>query len=196
MTDKEIIKIIRSDDRVAINNALRVLYRANFGMVKTLVLKTHGRQEDAADTFQSAMLIVYEQVKSGQFLGNSSLKTYLYAISRNLWFKTLKQRSSEVNIDDFEELLSSISVVEVENLVIAYEKKLTFSDLLEQLGEGCKKVLKDFYYRGLTLEEVARRNDLKNDATAKNKKYRCMARLMTLIKAKNISMQDLEIEDN
>ncbi len=196
MTDQKIIEVIQSGNRANVNKALRDLYKYNFESVKALVLKTRGNAEDASDVFQNAMLVVYQHVKSKKFLGNSSLKTYIYAVSRNMWFKTLKDRSMELSSESFIDELSTVSYQEIEDFVITYEKKLTFSHLLEQLGESCKAVLSDFYYKGLTLQEIASKHELANDATAKNKKYRCMIKLMALIKNQGIKMQDIDVDTN
>ncbi len=195
LTDQEIITTIQSGDRVAINNALKVIYIANYESVKSLVFKSKGNAEDAADVFQQAIMVLYDHIRKGKFLGKSKLSTYLYAISRNIWYKTLKQENKTFDLSLFDIHMSTIATDEIENLVIVYEKKLTLSDLLEQLGESCKDILSDFYYSGMSLKEIAEKFDLANEATAKNKKYRCMVKLMQLVSDLNIEMQDVFIED-
>ena len=194
LTDQELIKSIRSKDRKVVNDALKVLYKANFKTVEAFILQSKGDSTDASDVFQNAVLIVYEHVRSGKFLENSSLKTYLYAVSRNLWFKTLKQRSREVNIDSFPNILEEVKQQDLELSIADHHKKLTLLELLEQLGESCQELLVDFYFKNASSEDLAKKFGLANGMTAKNKKYRCMVKLMTLVKNQRIKMEDLDLE--
>src|SRR5688572_14456811 len=92
--------------------AFRKLYTLHYAMVRYLVLNNSGREEDARDIFQETMVVLYEQAREGKLPENSSLKTWIYAISRNKWLKQLEKNSRHKKFTDFEEFDQNISAEE------------------------------------------------------------------------------------
>ena len=48
--------------------AIETIYRENFGMIQSYILKNNGIQEDARDIFQEAMIVLYEKAKVDSFV--------------------------------------------------------------------------------------------------------------------------------
>ena len=192
MLDNQILEGIVSGDRSRINGVFRYLYKVHYQGILKLVTSNKGTESDATDTFQNALLILYDQIKGNRFKGKSSVKTYLFAICRNLWLKELSKKHHENSsleqlpnlVDDSPDLGSQINFS---------SKRITLSYLLEQLDDSCQEVLTDFYYRGMSIRDIAAKYALTNEDSAKNKKYRCMKKLMDLVKSKNIDMNDISM---
>lgn len=192
MLDKEVVAGIVSGDRSSINNVFRYLYNAHYLAIVKFVVANKGTESDAADNFQQSLLVLFDQIKTGRFKGKSSIKTYLYAINRNLWLKELLKKNHEnSSLEQLPDMVADSG--NFEEAINFSTKKLTLSYLLEQLGDGCKQVLTDFYYRGLSIKEIADNFSLSNEDSAKNKKYRCMKKLMDLVRDKNIDMNDISL---
>src|SRR5688572_1200580 len=72
------------------NAAIELLYKSCFPAVDFYVRKNKGTAEDARDIFQEAVVILLNKIRLPGFELTASLKTYLYAISKNLWLKQLR----------------------------------------------------------------------------------------------------------
>jgi len=87
MTDQEIIHQLKKGNEAC----LKQLYQ-HLGMIKGLVLKNNGNEEDALDIFQEAVIVFYKNVMSGGFELKGKISSYLYEVSRRLWLNQLNRR--------------------------------------------------------------------------------------------------------
>lgn len=184
-TDEEnIILEIRAGNEFV----LKRIYKDNYPTIRKLVISNSGDEEDAKDLYQEAFLAFYQKVKEDEFELKSSIRTYLYAVSRNLWLKRLKLFSSreQINIKDEDQYFEEESVIE-ENDGRDREISLV-QQSLERMGEPCKTILKDFFYHKKSMEEIAQKMNYTNAANAKNQKYKCFNRLkkMFLVESRKI----------
>ena len=172
--DDEIVAGIQK----GVSGAMESLYKIHFPMVLRLVLNNGGDMDDAKDVFQEAVIILYDKINAGSFELNSKLKTYLYSVSRNLWFKKLTKQGVYSNIDDFEDKFP------IEDDVDAHkerDKQFTLMEsALEQLGEPCQTIIKDFYIHNRSMQDICEKFGYTNTDNAKNQKYKCLQRLKKL----------------
>ncbi len=170
--DNELIIQIRKGN----TSAFRQVYSKYFNMVRYLVIKNSGTEEDASDIFQETVTVLYEKTMEGLEL-NCTIKTWLYAVARNLWFKQLRSKKGEkVDFTDFEERIEDATfIVEEESPT---ERQLTILEHgLSQLGERCKRLLMKFYYFKRKMSDIANDMGYRNEAHAKSQKYKCMQQL-------------------
>lgn len=174
-TDREVILGILNNSEEALDK----LYKAYFAMVLQLILNNNGDEDDAKDVYQEAIIVLYDKVKNGDFVLTSKLKTFLYSVSRRIWLKRLAQKSRKVGkITDYEAFL------EVEDVVEDFEEKEKHFDQmhasLENLGEPCKTIIRDFYMIGLSMNDICEKFGYTNADNAKTQKYKCLQRLKKL----------------
>ncbi|MGD1844386.1 MAG: RNA polymerase sigma factor [Salibacteraceae bacterium] len=158
------------------DEAFAQLYRAYFGMIHHLVINNSGSEADAQDIFQDAVVVLYEKARDPEFVLSAALKTYLYSICRNLWLKRLRNRQKKEKVKwiDYEPRME----VDVEPEPDMTERQQSIlNTCLEKLGDPCKTLLVEFYYHKTRMEEIARKLNYANAATAKNQKYKCLQRL-------------------
>jgi DNA-directed RNA polymerase specialized sigma subunit len=62
------------------------------------------------------------------------------------------------------------------------ERKKQLRDLVNGLGEACRKVLLLFYYENMTMKEILYHLPYENEQVVRNKKYKCLQQLAGLIK--------------
>lgn len=156
------------------SKAFRQAHIAYFAMVRYFVLNNSGREEDAHDVFQDALVILYEQLRAGKFEQRSSLKTWLYAVCRNRWLKQLEKRGRMVSITDFEPVEPVTLPNENEHRTDAHRQ---LKDALNRMGGPCRKLLLLYYYFRKTMEEIAAEMNYSGADSAKNQKYKCLQRL-------------------
>ncbi len=176
--DSEIIDIIQRGERNAVNGVLKQLYMEYYPLVEKLILNNSGNRTSAADIFQESLIVFYNRVKEGKFNGASGIKTYIYAIARNLWLIELR-RNKKVHLN-FEGVLENYKNLEV-NKEELNRKKIRL--VLDKLNASCKEVLLDFYFGGLDMGEIRLKYGLGSEQAAKNKKYRCLQNLIKMVKS-------------
>ena len=62
------------------------------------------------------------------------------------------------------------------------ERKKQLRDLVDGLGESCRKILLLFYYENMTMREILYHLPYENEQVVRNKKYKCLQQLTGLIK--------------
>lgn len=172
-SDEDIIRGILNDD----DDALKILYKDNFDMITTMVIKNNGSYQEAKDIYQDAIIIFYEKVKNPEFLLICKIKTYLYSISKKLWLNELKLKNIEY-IDFIEN--NEIDVADNPDFDAEVEQEKRFRHLqtsLEKLGLPCRKIIESFYFHKSSMSEIAEKMGYQNAETVKNLKYKCLQRL-------------------
>ena len=179
VSDEMMVEGIRNGDR----NALRALYEKHWPMVLHLITTNSGNEDEAKDVYQEAVIVLYENIRNGDFELVAKLKTYLYAVSRRLWLKQLRTKGRFVGeVKDhqhFEVWEPQLDGDEKRN----YQQKVV-ADCMADLGQPCQSILTDFFYGGYTMEEIADKMGYTNAANAKNQKYKCFQRLKKAVLAR------------
>jgi RNA polymerase sigma factor (sigma-70 family) len=163
-----------------ISGTVKQLYDHYFEGIIAQVCVNGGSREDGADIFQEAVLILIEKVQNGQFRGESSIKTFLSAIARNLWLHELRTRNRRAKRE-------VIYMNADEKLELPVEKSIyreCDNDLLElfgQIGDTCKKILSGFYYEDKSMKELLGQFNYQNEQVLRNKKSGCMKKLKELL---------------
>ncbi|GMQ25502.1 hypothetical protein Aoki45_21840 [Algoriphagus sp. oki45] len=176
LSQQELISGIRENDR----RIMTLLYQDIFPKVRSYLLQNNGDEDQAKDIFQEAFLVVWQQVKSGDFQPQNStaLQGFLYQISKNKWLDFL--RSSRFKK---EQSLSGFPIERSDKQETGdQEEQLTLMEkAFSQLGENCQELLRKFYFEKISLPELAQ-NFGWTAQTAKNNKYRCMETLRKIMK--------------
>ena len=72
------------------------------------------------------------------------------------------------------------------------EGKQAVLNVVERLGETCKKILLLFYYENLPMKDIVNATDFENDQVVRNKKYKCLKQLEQMLEANPILKQTLK----
>ncbi|PZV81552.1 RNA polymerase sigma factor (sigma-70 family) [Algoriphagus aquaeductus] len=181
LNDQEILDQIKSKSNP--NQAISQLYSQHYGMLEHLILTNSGQAEDAADIIQEAMLVVVKMIRNEKFRGESSLKSFLYSICKNLWINELRKRkSNQYRNEQYENEKSQIDLSVVEE--IQQMENLRFvMNLFETLGEKCKQVLTLFYFEELSMRDICEKLAFSSEQVLRNKKYKCLQSLIQQVQS-------------
>ncbi len=166
--------------------ALQRFYTANYPKIEALILSNNGTKDHAKDTYQDAFITVWTHVKNDTFIpqNESALEGYLYQIAKNKWMDVLRSsqfKKTNVIQNDLaleSKLDESQDEQQQEDL---FKQKLTQTmNAFHVLGEPCKSLLKTFYFEKKSLRDIAETLQIE-EATARNKKYRCMEKLREMV---------------
>ena len=132
---------------------------------------------EAKDIFQESILIIYEQLKSEKFKGESSIDTNFYTVCKRIWIRQLHKKDKQEQVaKGFQE--ESLMVAEDDS----FYSHINLSSMLMKISDTCRAVLTDFYFYNQTMNEIREKYKLGSLGAAKNKKYRCMQQLMAYAK--------------
>jgi len=174
--DESILQGIRLSE----DDALSHLYTVCYPIIRNLVLKNSGTEEDIDDILQEGIIVFYEKVKSGNFTITCSITTFIYSVCRNIWLKNLKKKSLNITFTKTHESIDfTDDTLDEENILNKKQKILL--EALTELGDPCKSVLTYFYYEQFSMEMIAEKFSYTNADTAKTQKYKCLKRLKSMM---------------
>ena len=182
--EDEYIKAIKTGD----SKGLRQIYELFLPRIRKLITSNGGKEADAQDVFQSAILTIYEKTQSGDFKLTSKFYTLLYGICRNLWGNRLQKKSfKEVT------LLEDVKYTSEENIEFDIEKteeQELFWTSFQKLGKDCQKLLRLFFDKE-KMEKIAKMMGYGSVSYAKKRKFQCKEKLVELVK-KDIRYKELK----
>ncbi|HMQ80459.1 MAG TPA: RNA polymerase sigma factor [Ignavibacteria bacterium] len=150
------------------NKALSLIYDTYYPSIERMVINNSGSRDDAQDIFQDSMITLVEKVKDPCFELTSSVNTYLYSISKNLWLKKLRSRKPDIYISDDE--LKNIKADDGE----LDAEQSPVASWLEKISTHCKSLIQKMFYENSTLDKIIAAFGYKNKHTAVNQKYKCL----------------------
>ena len=168
-SDQETFLGLKSKD----NYAYEILYKFYYPSVKNFILKNNGNEDDAKDIFQETIIVLLEKVPKDDFNLTSSLKTFIFAISSNLWLKRLrdcnKMVKSEVGI--YEKYLIDYEEAE-EEMHQSNSNKVV--NLFKVVTNKCIVLLKAIFYDDKDIDSITKDFGYTNKHNAQNQKYKCL----------------------
>ena len=179
-TEQQLLAALAQGER----EATEQIYRQNYRIINGWLLKNGGSATDADDLFQEAMVVLFSKSQSEEFRLTCSVGTYLFAISKHLWYKKLQRKSKDPIAlldntgNDDEENDSGIAYEE--DIDAHEEREAHYNQLdeaLEQIGEPCRSILKAYYHQDKSMQEIAADFGYTNTDNAKTQKYKCLTRL-------------------
>lgn len=180
-SEHEILSAIRSKEGV--NSALKYLYDAYYRYLERYVLQNSGNKEDAADTIQEAFLVFIRLIEENKFRQESSIKSFLYSITRNLWITELRKRKSMAMRNELYENDKKEEVADISHAIIKNESHKIIMGLFAEIGQKCKNILYRFYYEELPMKEIMVLEGLSNEQVLRNKKHKCLKGLIEIIQS-------------
>lgn len=170
--DQDILQQLSISDSATIEK----LYKQHYKTLSSWIIKNGGDEEDAADICQESMIVLYEKSKDKTFSLTCKATTYLFAISKHLWYKKANSNKAHTFLGEEDDVAEDYQG----DLKAHHERELHYEQLdhaLQQIGEPCSKLLKLYYYGNKSMQEIAAELNYTNADNAKTQKYKCLARL-------------------
>ena len=175
LTDQQILEFLKGDSSAQQEKAFRAMYKQFFQSVETLVRTNNGTKQDAEDIFQDALVAVFNNIREDQFTLQSTLKTYVFSISRYIWLNKLRRHGRETDLNSEHE---QIEIPENQmKALVKGERSEIIANLVAKMCEECRQLLLYFYYDRLRMKRIAELMNFSSEQVTKNKKSRCMKKL-------------------
>ena len=179
-TDVQLIAAISAG--TDLNRAIQFIYRQHAEAISSFIRHYGGSEQDADDIFQEAVVAFIDIVRKGKFRMESNIRTFLASIAKHCWFNELKKRDRADQRNRKFELGRDQNEPDVAEYIGLLERKKQLRDIVDSLGEACRKILLLFYYENLSMKEIAGHLPYENEQVVRNKKYKCLQQLTGLIK--------------
>ncbi|NEN24459.1 sigma-70 family RNA polymerase sigma factor [Cryomorpha ignava] len=171
--DHELTEGFIQNDR----KCMEQIYAQNYKSVEMYILQNSGKEADAKDIYQEAIVAAWINVKEGKFelQGGKTIGGYIFQIAKFKWLDKLKSKAHKATVrlvhENQPEETADNDYNEEEDSRMQY-----LTELYKNLDEKCKAILNRFYYQKMSLEEIG--SELDHDpGTVKTLKYRCMKKL-------------------
>jgi RNA polymerase sigma factor (sigma-70 family) len=179
-SEKDILASIREGDSKVMEK-LYSTFRDEF--VNWSRGKFNITEDEAADHYQESITLFFEKVLNGSIERiESSIKTYLFGIGKN---RVRQQFDVSSRLERHGEGLSEHYrfLAEDEDASAIYEvAKQQSESIFKSLGEGCKEILRLFYYEKKSMSEIATLLGHKNEGVSRTTKKRCLEKAKTQMK--------------
>lgn len=168
LSDNTLLDKLKNED----NASFDVLYTCYFPSIATHITHNFGSTEDAEDIFQESIIVLLQKVRQTDFVLTSSLKTYLFAIARNLWLKRLRDNKL-ITVDNFEKYhdQSETFAFELQTEPTKEEKIVSW---MTKITENCQRILKAIFFYKESMGSLMQKMGWKNKHTAANQQYKCI----------------------
>lgn len=146
------------------------------------------------DLYQETFLAVYENLRAGKVRENTSWQSYIIGIGIKRAFKLLRHKTETIYEYDNNDADGQLQISRVVEKILSerVEEESVYNNIEAQglLGEElnftpepCNKIIRLFYYDGMSMEDIATAVNFRNATTAKSKKSQCMKSLTERVKA-------------
>ena len=139
------------------NEVLVKLYKDYRKEFLSWAYKSFSADEDSAsDCFQDAMIVLYRNVQERKLTElQSSIKTYLFSVGKNLLLRNFKSESRMIPLNETAYRDVTFEETEYRELYSGNMLENKIADIVETLRDPCKSILRFFYFRGFSMEEIA-----------------------------------------
>lgn len=157
------------------NASFELVYKYYFPLIASYVKQNSGNTEEAEDLFQEAIVVLLHKVRQPEFILTSSLKTFLFAIAKNLWLKKLRDvKLVAVEEIEFYQKDSDSFFVEIKTEKTQDEM---VSSWLGKITKRCQYILNAIFFYNVPMKNLMSKMGWKNKHTAANQQYKCIQQI-------------------
>jgi RNA polymerase sigma factor (sigma-70 family) len=179
-SDQELLTAIGTKE--GIDGAINFIYLQYYKSLEYYVLSNSGTKDDAQDVIQEVLVVFIDLIQQKKYRGDSSVKTFLYSLTRNLWISELRKQASTQKRNTVFETEKDTVDEDISVLLGRHESQKSVVALFGAMGEKCKLILTLFYYDELPIKEILEQTEYENEQVLRNKKYKCLKELTDAIK--------------
>ncbi|MCC6725850.1 MAG: RNA polymerase sigma factor [Saprospiraceae bacterium] len=192
MTDHQLIQAFLHGDLTEQAEAIRHVYTQTDwrAQVSAAVRQMGGTEDDAADVFTEAMLILRRRLQSGEFRGEAKLGTFFNGIARQYWYG--QRRKAAGHAEKLNQIDTEMNEPAPDRMLIDKERDAALHEAIALLSDTCRQVLL-LGMKGLSGEEIAQQVGFDNANVVKTKALKCRKRLEEIIRQSSYFTETLNI---
>jgi RNA polymerase sigma factor (sigma-70 family) len=143
------------------------------------ILANGGNRDDAETVFCDTIINFVKNCYKNGFEIRTNVENYFFGLTKNLWYKTIRQRKTTSGLEDISQDPESDSP---EIVLINNERKQNLEVILMKLEEKCRMVLM-LWARNMKMEAIAKKMHYSSAEVVRKKKHFCLKKLVELVNA-------------
>lgn len=179
-TDTYLIQLIKKGGPDE-EEAIRALYVHYMEPLVKQVMFNGGTEDDGQDMFQETVIAFIHTIKQDRFRGDASIKTFLFAMNRNIWKNEMRTRDRAAQRAKKYEAMGPQQDAGAGGRMEKNQVSRQLVSLMEKLGENCKQILTQFYYEEKSMREIVAGMNYENEQVVRNKKSKCLKKLAGML---------------
>lgn len=182
LSNEEVITRVYNTD----NKLFSSLYNCNKDLVIGYIRKnSRVSKDDALELYHLAFITFYENIQNKKLtLLNGAVSTYLTGVARNKLLEhqryTSKKYLLEDSINQLRKDLGQIKESDDQHSLLEHRFKL-MEEAIQSLGERCRNILNFYYFKEMSMSDIAQKLNFKSKEVAKNEKYKCTVKLKKIV---------------
>lgn len=183
LPDDDIVKLLMSSSQKENKEAIEWLTNHNKNKIYSFLKKRKLSEQDADDVFIEALYALWKLAQDGKLKLDTNIGAYLFTICKNKGntLFTKNQKNASAPIDGIE---VSDNKQSVEQIIIKREDQKAFNKIFEKLSPVCQQTLSLCYDDEMSMKEIAKIMEFKNENSAKTQKWKCLQKLKNLLRGK------------
>lgn len=177
-SDSELVEEISGNRRL--DEAITQIYQEHASVARSFIMGKGATEQDADDIFQETVVSFIESVQKGKFRRESGIRTFLISISKNLWYNEIRRRQRAGNREKL--YVMEQEDPDIREIIGDQEVRNLLNQMLNDLGNSCRKVLELFYFEDLPMKDIVSHLHYENEQVVRNKKYKCLQQLTEKMK--------------
>jgi len=184
-TDKEMIDMLTNIYPLKFDEVVQHITQKLAGRIYHYVINNGGKKEDVEEVLNDALLVAHEFAVKKKFKENTSILAFVYQVSKYKFSKQIRndKKLPVLYIDkvpyNISEEVNDFDNGENETQIKALK------NMINNLKPEDKEAIIDFYWKKMTMKQIAVKNNLGSEQAARNKLYRIRERLKTHFKTVN-----------
>jgi RNA polymerase sigma factor (sigma-70 family) len=163
------------------NGSYSRMYALYFEDVKRFITGRGGSVQDAEDIFQDTLIVLVEKLRRDNFQLTASLKTYIVAIAKYIWFKKYKNSQKETFVTEVFSNEFYLAVDEaVENEKTYWERVKT---AMNKITGHCNRLLHDMFFKNKSAAAIQKEYGYSSLHNTQNQKYKCLNQIRLAVEA-------------
>lgn len=190
-TDKEMIVMLTNTSPISFGKVVDYITQKLVNRIYHFVLNNGGRKEDVQEILNDAFLVAHQFSIEHKFKENTSIEAFVFQVSKYTFWRKIKheKKAPIVYVEDVPYNISS-TPLDFEDTDFEDEQLKVLKEVITNLKDKDKGPLIDFYWKKMTMKEIAVKYDLGSDQAAKNKLYRIRERLKKIVNKLNETVHE------
>lgn len=154
------------------------IYTKFYPKTASFVVSNKGRQEDAQDVFQDALVYLIYVYKENA-IEIKSFEAYLFTICKNIWKRRLKNKKEHLVKDGIYSITDKITQTSV--FILEQKREDLYTKSFAKLSENCRSIL-SLYFNTMNYEDLLNTFSYNSTDVARHRVFKCRKKLIQLIK--------------
>jgi DNA-directed RNA polymerase specialized sigma24 family protein len=159
------------------NEAVKMLYKKVFPIVRKFVLQRYGTRDDAFDVFQDALVDFYNLVSTKTYKEEYDAYGYVFKLSSFKWLNRLKRNQKIEYKEDMEKWDLEVEEPQRDFMLLGKQESV-LEEFFKPIGKKCIELLTHTILNNMLLEDVMLRMEFSSVAAVKMQHQRCKQKLM------------------